>query len=196
MGQRELIEALRREGEEKCAAIRREAEAEAERIRSAAEAEKGWLREEYARRQADACAGEAAAILATAVNRGRLIRLAAESALAERLYGLARQSLLLLREEEYRELFAALAEELPPCQWETVRVNRADEQLARSRFPKAAVITDESLVGGLEVTGAGGGVQVVNTLEKRLERGWPELLPGLFRAVCEECGVRNSECGM
>ncbi|MCM2358106.1 MAG: V-type ATP synthase subunit E [Geobacteraceae bacterium] len=195
MGQRELIEALRKEGDEKCAAIRREAEAESERIVSAAAAEIGRLREEYARRRADACAAETAAILAEAASRGRLVRLAAESALAERVYGLACGALPLLREEEYGALFAALARELPPCQWETVRVNPADEQLARSLFPRAAVITDGALVGGFEVTAAEGGMRVVNTLEKRLERGWPELLPGLFKDIYKsaEFGVRNSE---
>lgn len=192
MGRRQLIEALRKEGEEKCAAIRREAEAEAERVRSAAEAEIGRLREKFARRQAEACAAETAAILAEAASRGRLIRLAADNALVERLYELACRSLPQVREEGYGELFAALAEELPSRRWERVRVNPADEGMARDRFPAAAVVADAAVSGGLEAIGEGEWLRVINTLEKRLERGWPEMLPELVRDVYRECGAEPS----
>jgi hypothetical protein len=40
----------------------------------------------------------------------------------------------------------------------------------------------------LEVTGDNGRLCVVNTLEKRLERGWPQLLPEMIRAVNRELG--------
>ncbi|KAF0216104.1 MAG: V-type H+-transporting ATPase subunit [Geobacteraceae bacterium] len=186
MGYQELIEALRREGEEKAGAIRREAEAEAERTRSEAEAGLALLREEHAKRQAVAVAEKSREILAEAESKGRLIRLAAESVLAERLYELARRSLRLLREQGYEALFAALAEELPPVKWETVRVNPADEEPAGRHFPAAEIVTDNALTGGMEVSGEGGRLCIVNTLEKRLERGWPEILPGLFRDVCKE----------
>lgn len=190
MGQRELMEALRKEGKEKCAAIRREAEEEVERVREAAEADIARLREENARRRDVACAAEAAAILSDAEGRGRLILLEAENALAERLGELACRALPILREGDYAETFAALVEELPPCEWETVKVSPADMKLAKRHFPKAEVETDDELVGGVEATGAGGDVRVVNTLEKRLERGWPEMLPGLFGEISKQ--VENS----
>jgi V/A-type H+-transporting ATPase subunit E len=185
MGYPELAEALRKEGEEQVAVIRRDAEAEEERIRGEAAAKAGKLREEYARRRTAACSEETATVLAEAANRERLVRLAAENSLADRLYGLARESLPRMREEGYEELFAALAAELPPREWESVRVNPADDGLARRLFPAAEIVADGALTGGMTVTGTGGGVTVVNTLEKRLERGWPELVPELVRAVYE-----------
>ncbi len=185
MGSQELIEALRLEGEEKAGAIRREAEAEAERIRDRAEDRRARLREEYAKRQVAAAAGIYRDILAEAENKGRLIRLAAESTLAERLYGLARHSLGVLGGDDHEALFAALAEELPRGTWERVRVNPADEEVAGRLFPAAETVTDSAITGGMEVMGEGMRLHVINTLEKRLERGWPEILPALFKEVLD-----------
>lgn len=188
MGYRELMEALSLEGEERIAALRREGEAEEERLRGEA-AERLRLRgEEYARRTRGACAEASREILAAAEREGALLRLAAEAALAERLLAVARGSLTLLGEGESRELFGFLARELPPVPWERVRVNPADEEEARRLFPGVEVVVDPSLAGGLETVGAGGGLRVDNTLEKRLERGWPELLPRLAADVRREVG--------
>jgi V/A-type H+-transporting ATPase subunit E len=38
----------------------------------------------------------------------------------------------------------------------------------------------------MEVNGDGGRIRIVNTLEKRLERGWPELLPDLIDVAYRE----------
>jgi len=195
MGYRELIDALRREGEDKAAAIHREAETEAERVRQEAEERLTVLREEYARRKSAAVAAATGSVLAEARYRERRIRVASETALADRLYLLARRILPSLREEaapfeqgpagreSYRALFSALVAELPPWAWETVRVNPADEELARRFFAEAEIVADATVTGGLEVTSDNGCRRVDNTLEKRLERGWADILPGLMKEV-------------
>ncbi|WP_298436796.1 hypothetical protein [Geobacter sp.] len=179
MGSRELAEALRAAAEEKAAAIRRGAEADCGRIRSEAAAAMAEVREEYARREAAAVEAARAEIRAAAERTARLAGLRAEQLLAERLRRLARELLPAVRAEGGEALFAALARELPPGEWERVTVNPADEAPARRLFPGAAIAADPAVSGGLEAERGEGRFRVVNTLEKRLERGWAELLPAL-----------------
>lgn len=186
MGYRELIDSLRRGGEEKVQAIRQATEAEAARIEAEHAARIEALRDAYARRQQAAMAAQARDLLAEAEREGGMVRLEAENVLAGRLYLVARALLAELREQEGAGLFAALAAELLPCQWETVRVNPADAELAKVRFPQARIESDDGITGGLEVAAEGGRVRIDNTLEKRLERGWPELLPRLMNAITAE----------
>lgn len=183
MGAAELLAALRSEGERKAGLIREQADAEAARLRTEAEAGLCRLREEARQEQAKAIAAANSAILAGAEREGRRLRLAAQERLAERLFELARRLLPRLRSGDYPATFARLAAELPPAAWEEVRVNPADADLAAALFPGARVVTDAAIHGGLETLAAGGRVQVVNTLEKRLERGWPELLPALLEEI-------------
>jgi V/A-type H+-transporting ATPase subunit E len=110
--------------------------------------------------------------------------------LADRLY---RTAQALLRQPDTGkgdELFVALAGELPDFPWETVKVNSRDKEAASSRFPKAKLIVDDAnaIRGGLEVSGENGAIRIINTLEKRLERMWPELLPELIAAAYREIG--------
>lgn len=186
MGTGELLAALRSEGERKTGVIREEAEAEADRLRSEAAARLALLKEKCAQEQAAAIEAEEGTIIAEAGRTARQIRLAAAERLAERLLELARTLLPQLRNGEYPALFAHLAAELPPGEWETVRVNPADEALAAAIFSRARIVLDTAISGGMETLTADGEMQVVNTLEKRLERGWPELLPLLLKEV-ENC---------
>jgi vacuolar-type H+-ATPase subunit E/Vma4 len=78
-------------------------------------------------------------------------------------------------------LFEALALELPPCRWQSVRVNPADAELAARHFPGAAVEADPAISGGMEVACDEGRVAVSNSLETRLATAWPDLLPGLLK---------------
>jgi vacuolar-type H+-ATPase subunit E/Vma4 len=50
-------------------------------------------------------------------------------------------------------------------------------------------VPDDTVSGGLEVTGDAGRICIDNTLEKRLERGWQDLLPILVSAIRREFGV-------
>ncbi|HEY6874298.1 MAG TPA: V-type ATP synthase subunit E [Geobacteraceae bacterium] len=186
MGYRELIDALRREGEEKGAALRRETDAEAARLEESAAGRAGRLREEFERRLAGAVADQRREFLANARKKGELALLAAENALAERLGRIAQNSLPLLREDDPERLFTLLAEELPPADWERVTVNPADAGVARRLFPAAEIVADGAVTGGIVAVDSGGRLRVDNTLEKRLERGWPELLPSLMEELRRE----------
>lgn len=186
MGYEKLIETLRQEGAEKAAAIRKEAEAEGEVSKRKTAEKTATLREEFARRQEEECAAIRREILAEAVREGRQQRLAAEHELAVRLLDLARQALPVLRDERSEGLFASLAGELPQTGWERVRVNPADLEAARPLFPDAEIEPDETVAGGVEVASAGGKLRVVNTLRKRLERAWPELLSRLMADIRRE----------
>jgi V/A-type H+-transporting ATPase subunit E len=100
--------------------------------------------------------------------------------LAERLQEVARRLLPRLRTADYLALFDWLVAELPPADWASVRVNPADGELAAAAFPATRLVVDPAIAGGLEVLAEEGRIQVTNTLEKRLERAWPGLLPALL----------------
>jgi V/A-type H+-transporting ATPase subunit E len=178
MGGEELIESLRKEASEKMREIREEAEKEAERMR-----EDVSLRLEAL--QQDEAAGrssgeEPARVLLDAQNRVRMIRLSSEDRLSGRLYSLAASSLHMLRAQGYGDIFHRLALELPSHVWRNVRVNPEDSGLAKKFFPDAEIIADSNVTGGMEVEAEGGGVRIINTLEKRVERAWPLMLPLLM----------------
>jgi V/A-type H+/Na+-transporting ATPase subunit E len=183
VGSEQLLAALRQEGERRAGEIREEAEVAAARLRSEAAARLALLREEHAREQARAIEAEMSAVLAEAERAARGVRLAGAQRLAARLFDLALALLPALRDGEYPELFARLAGALPPREWGTLRVNPADRVQAQTLFARARIETDPAISGGLEAWAQGGELQVVDTLEKRLERGWPEMLPLLLREV-------------
>ena len=148
MGYQELIEALRRDGEEQVETIRSDAETEAARLKAEVSVRISRLREEYEARRSVAEAIQARAILAEAESRGALIILGAENALAERLYVLATNALDSFRDGGYGRLFADLVGELPDCSWRRVVVNPADKALAAHHFPAAETVVDPSIAGG------------------------------------------------
>lgn len=187
MGFEELLASLRSEGEKKTGLIRRKAEAESARMKDEAAARLARLREELQQEQARVVAEEESTILAEAERTARQIRLAEVEKLAERLYALALRLLPRLREQDYPRIFSRLAAELPPIEWDTVRVNPADAEIAGYLFPRARIVPDTAVCGGMEASAEEGRIQVINTLEKRLERGWPELLP----VIIEEVGNRG-----
>jgi hypothetical protein len=100
--------------------------------------------------------------------------MSAAIALAERLHGLALAELPHLRAQNPERLFSALAAELPALAWQKVRVNPADDALARQHFPQAHVECDTQISGGMETEAEGGRIRVNNTLEARLETVWPQ----------------------
>ncbi|MBZ0147359.1 MAG: V-type ATP synthase subunit E [Pseudorhodoplanes sp.] len=185
MGHEELIAALRQEAAAKALAIREEAGAEAERIRRDTDRRIKDIREKYGQ-QAAVLAREAEEIaLSQARQEARGILLTAEAGLAGRACALVGDMLASLRQRDYAAVFDALIAELPVFPWEVVRVNPADEALAKERFREAVVQTDPSITGGLEVSDRAGNVRVINTFEKRIENLWPEILPDLVREIPE-----------
>jgi vacuolar-type H+-ATPase subunit E/Vma4 len=188
MGCKELIEALHRTGDEKLRALRQEAEAEAERIRADSASRIGQLRLDEERRTASEAAEHAARVLADARAESKRVRLQSEHELAERLHGLAKALLPSLRNEGYSGVFASFVHELPALNWAEVRVNPKDISLARESFPGAEIVSDSGISGGFVALSEGGDVQVVNTLEQRLETLWPEMLTEIMREAEEKVG--------
>lgn len=186
MGSRELIEALRREGEDKVHSIWQEAEAEAGRIRRDSSGRISQIRDNCIRAQSRAVGEQDETILLEADRRARMIRLSAEKELSERLHTAAINALALLREKRYPAVFDALVHELPPYHWQIVRVNPHDEEKTREYFPDSEIICDGSITAGLDVMEKEGRIRVVNTFEKRLENAWIEILPGLIRDIYRE----------
>lgn len=178
-----LIEDLRQKAEEKTRAIWQEAETKVEKFRAEILRSLEQKKSQYDREQNLACEVLSKSLLTDAENKARKICTEAERVLADRLYALARELLKQLRGQGYEELFAALIEELPPHQWEDVRVNPADVSLAKRFFPQLQIVAEEDIIGGFEVIGDQGGVHIVNTLEKRLERAWPTIVPKLYLEI-------------
>jgi V/A-type H+/Na+-transporting ATPase subunit E len=186
MSSQELIEALRRAGEEKARLIREETEREAEDLRLTVCRKVEDLRRGYADKLTAVSRQETKNALAEAGRRARAVRLAAEKTLSDRLFLLARSSLNRLREDGYPAVFEKLAAELPSMPWKRVRVHPADAALARKCFPDAEIVPLEAITGGMDAEVDGGKIRIVNTFEKRLERSWDELLPCLIRDVYNE----------
>jgi vacuolar-type H+-ATPase subunit E/Vma4 len=85
-------------------------------------------------------------------------------------------------------MFEALADEIPGRAWPRVRVNPADSDLARHRFPDAEILADDDIVAGLVVEDDDGRIRIDNTLETRLARAWPQILPGIVGEAMKEAG--------
>lgn len=181
-----LIEDLRRKAAEDSEALWRDAKAEAEKYRLEAAREIEDRRSgDSARRAATARRLEEAAA-SLAQREAREILAKAATALADRLRALARAELERIRQQGADDLFEALASELPDRQWQRVHVNPADQQRARARFPRADVVCDAGIAGGMAVEAEDGRIRVSNTLEARLETAWPDILPGLVEGILAE----------
>lgn len=180
MGRRELLEALQREGRETMAAITANSAAKEQELRTKAEERCTELQQEHERELELLCSGRKQTLIAKAAREATLIRLRAEHALALRLQERAFSTLSQLRRGDAEEPFRTLAAELPDVPWQTIWTTPGDTILAAAYFPGATIIPDESLTGGLKAAAAERSLTVDNTLEKRLERLWPDLLPNLI----------------
>jgi V/A-type H+-transporting ATPase subunit E len=180
MGRRELLEALQREGEETMAAITARGATAAAELRSQAEERLAKLRREDEQECERLCSERKRLLLGKAAGEAALIRLRAEHALALRLHEHARSSLQELAGADAEKLFSSLAAELPAMPWSTISTSPGDARRAAALFPDATIIPDTTISGGLKAATAGQSLTVDNTLEKRLERFWPDLLPQLL----------------
>lgn len=187
MGYSELIDALQKECEEKIRKIWHEAETGAERIREETSKRMEKMRREYDHDLSSVVRTRTETLLSEAGSAARAVRLTAEKELSERLYRTARESLHVLRDERYKDLFESLVRELPPGDWEVVKVGTDDRKIAKSCFPGSEILEEKGISGGFEVM-KGGNVRIVNTFEKRLERAWAEMLPEIVKDVYETIG--------
>lgn len=183
MSREALLAALQRDAGQLLDEVRARGTAQAEDLRHEEAAALQRLRDAEQLHRRSLEAGERQTLLARSRRQALAERLAGEERLQQRLYGLARQLLGELAEQEAATLLGALARELPAAAWQQVTVNPREAESARRLFPQAELQLDADLDGGLRVASAGGRILVDNTLEKRLQRGWPDLLPALLREL-------------
>lgn len=182
MSRNELLAALQREAEERIQTLRAEAgeelaalraECAERRTRCRREAEAAWHAAAEELRRRHAAAGR---------RRAQQIALVAEDRLAGRLRRLAADLLPQLA-DDCDDCWERLRDELPPVSWAEVRVAPRDLARGERDFAPATVTADPEISGGLVAVTAGGALRIDNTLEQRLERGWDDLLPVVFRAL-------------
>ena len=186
MGSRELIESLRRAGEENIRLLRKDAEQEAEAMQASLSRQIAELSRHYADELAAAGNEETRLASAEAGSRVRSIRLAAEKTLSDRLFSIVHASLAQLRNDDYPAIFEKLVQELPALPWKLVRVHPADLELARTHIPDAEIVPVGTISGGMDAEMADGTIRVINTFEKRFELAWGDLLPLLISDAYEE----------
>ena len=183
MGHEELVRSLRREADEQIRLIWDEAEKEAGKAREEARLESARKREEFEKELAGMIKAQDEVILKEAQNMAKGIKLSAEKAFSERLFSLALSCLVELRGEGSKEAFMRLYKELPAVKWEHVKVNSGDMKYASEVFQGASIKPEENISGGMQVLNGNGKICITNTLEKRLERSWEDMLPLLIEDV-------------
>lgn len=176
-----LIESLWRDGEKKIQEIEAETKEQLDRIEAEISLKIAAIKETCDKNACSDSAKRTGDILSDAEQRAALIGISASRELSDRLYQLARSSLMLLRNGRYGNVFTALAAELPPLPWKSVRVNPGDADIAQQCFPNAEIVTDDTISGGMDVRTPDGKVRIINTFEKRLERAWEEMSSDLLQ---------------
>jgi vacuolar-type H+-ATPase subunit E/Vma4 len=74
---------------------------------------------------------------------------------------------------------------LPSLPWQTIWTTPDASSAAAALFPTATIVADPALAGGLKAALAEDSLTVDNTLETRLEKLWPDLLPQLLTELRE-----------
>ena len=189
MGLEELINTLRKNELKQIDDIWQQAREEADSIRKQVAEAIAKTTEEHADQLASACQKSVRGIVAEAAIKARKKKLFAHQGLEEVLHSTALKQLPKLREQNYENVFAQLAKELPDSQWEKIIVNPSDVNLAAEFFNKDIVQPDEAINGGLIALNAGGKITVDNTFEKRLERKWSQILPELIKRIEDKYGA-------
>lgn len=178
-----LIESLCKDCEEKIRLIREETDSEIEKLRTEAVDKIKCMTEECKRAQSLSIKERTDAIISDAEKTANAIMVASENSLSERLYSMAMNCLSFLRNEEYNIIFKKLIDELPKLQWQQIEVNPKDVEIVKRYFPEANVNASSAITGGIDVRADNGRVRIINTLEKRLERGWADILPEMLKDV-------------
>ena len=186
MSCKELIESLRKAADERVRVLWREAERRAEDARAEYVLKLARLREESDRSRAGGNSDLTSAALAEANNKARMLRLSGEQEICQRLLKAAVDALPLLRDSHYEKTFAKMVRELPSLPWKSVRVNPRDAALAQKHFKGAEIVSDAAITGGMDASTEEDSIRIVNTLEKRLERAWNDMLSDLVREVRSE----------
>lgn len=190
MADNPLIEALRCKGDRKAIALWQEAEAEAASQQHEWQRRVDQARNDLERSLTHFEKETLEPRLTTASTRSRQGCCQTEIDLAQRLYRLAGEQLPTLAGERSPALFERLAAEIPDQDWALVRVNVQDRDAAERIFPQCTIETVPEIAAGLEVASEDGEIRIDNTLNKRLERAWPDLIA----AIMEELRKRGHRC--
>lgn len=166
------IATLRRQAREKIDSLRAEADQQLAEAESQCQLTAGQSRETVRRKMA-----------VTAQRQASLIATRAEQKLNNRLYGLGIKLLNGLHDPDRAILLSRLAAEISDNNWQTIIVHPDDQAVARKLFPQAEILTNQDICGGLIASSSHGRITVINTLEKRLERLWPQLAPEILQDV-------------
>ncbi len=186
MSREQLLESLRRKGDQRVHDIWQRMEQEAARLKAEADQQLATRHRELENAQGQWSQDLSRPILLAAERKARQIAVEAKRLLVEKLFEAALEALAELRDERTADVFSTLVDELPTIDWYQVMVNPQDRSLAEKHFAQAEIIEDPQIVGGLEAVAAQGGIRVNNTLEKRLIRGWPDIFPGLLQDLLNE----------
>ncbi len=182
-----LIQELRKKSSDRIKKVKLEAERKLWELQALKQKELE-LYQASARDQMNEISDHVAAPILYKAEREALAREdAALRKLSDRLYELALDMMKGFRQQQdYEAVFARLVEEIPQQQWEKVSVNPQDLELAQAAFPGADIEADHAITGGFIAFTDGGRYTVVNTLDRRLEKGWPIILPHLLKDIIEE----------
>ncbi|PLX73972.1 MAG: hypothetical protein C0614_12285 [Desulfuromonas sp.] len=183
MGGSELKKALQREVATRCKGFWSNQEEAVNSRRKEIEREIAGLEAQIQERQEAACQRLQREILARAQRQASNLRLQAESDLAEQLRQLAAKQLVQLYEENRAIYWERLAKEIPQALWQEVLVGERDVELAAKFFSKVPINVSPKLSGGLIALREGGRICIDNSLQRRLDRYWPILLPRLLEEL-------------
>ncbi|MBU4119839.1 MAG: V-type proton ATPase subunit E [Proteobacteria bacterium] len=181
-----LFEHLRGVGEEKVKTIWQQSEAEVHDYQQEKEAALAEDRKRCQLQGQQTLVEFGRSLMVAAEEKAWLRQSEAETQLADRLYELAQRELPWLREQCGSRLLETCAKDLPRAEWKKLRVHESEVNLARTLFPGAEIAGDNSISGGFVAESADDRIMVINTLEKRLERSWPRILPELLRTLRKE----------
>ena len=183
MGLEELLNSLRKNEQTQIEDIWQQARNEADSIRRQTAEAISRISEEHAEQLAAACQKSVRTIFAESQIKAREKRLLAYLDLDKALRAAAEKQLPLIQENNREDLFELLVGELPHAQWEKIAVSPTDLELATKFFDKNIIYADTNISGGLLAFCGDGKIVIDNTLEKRLERKWSQILPELIRRI-------------
>lgn len=191
MAESELIKALRQRGEERIKNLWEEAQNEAGRLSDEMNGRLNKVRSDIHRHLGRQSEQRKDIALLDARTEAQRLQLENERQLVERCLRLAKEELSALAERERRALLRKLAEETPNADWRSVRVSPEDTDVAKECFTNVEIVPDSTIGAGFVVANEDERIVVDNTLETRLYRAWPQLLPELLNAI--RCAAEEDE---
>lgn len=191
MGENELIEALRQKGEDRIKLLWEEARKESERLREEMNGRLSKVRAEVHRHLSRQTDQRKDNLLSEARKDVQRLQQEAEGRLAERCLNLAKEGLSELADRKRTTILRALVRETPEAHWRTVRVSPKDVDTARDCFANLEIVPDPTIGAGFVIASEAERFVVDNTLEMRLYRAWPRLLPELLNPI--RCAAEDHE---